>query len=70
MLVREHDGILHEVVIVPGDFLWNGETHTSLSIIAKRITGTNWNGPRFFGLRPTENKRASATTDAEAIGDA
>lgn len=70
VLIREHDGILHEVVIVPGGFLWNGETHTSLSIIAKRITGTNWNGSRFFGLRPTERKRASSAAGAEAIGDA
>ena len=51
VLVREHDGISHEVVIVPGGFLWNGETHSSLSTLAKRITGTTWNGPRFFGLR-------------------
>jgi hypothetical protein len=51
VLVREHDGVSHEVVIVPGGFLWNGETHRSLSTLAKRITGTTWNGPRFFGLR-------------------
>lgn len=51
VLVREHEGVSHEVVIVPGGFLWNGETHASLSTLAKRITGTTWNGPRFFGLR-------------------
>jgi len=51
VLVREHDGVTHEVEIVPGGFLWNGATHASLSMIAKRITGTSWNGPRFFGLR-------------------
>jgi hypothetical protein len=51
VLVREHDGVSHEVVIVPDGFLWNGETHRSLSTLAKRITGTTWNGPRFFGLR-------------------
>ena len=51
MLVREQDGIMHEVVIVRGDYLWNEETYKSLSAIAKRITGTSWNGPRFFGLR-------------------
>lgn len=51
VLVREHEGVSHEVVIVPGGYLWNGETHPSLSKLAKRITGTTWNGPRFFGLR-------------------
>jgi hypothetical protein len=51
VLVREHEGTMHEVVIVPGGYLWNGQSFTSLSTIAKRITGTSWNGPRFFGLR-------------------
>lgn len=51
LIVREHDGILHQVVIVPDGYLWNGKTFSSLSTIAKKITGTNWNGPRFFGLR-------------------
>src|SRR6478735_5021455 len=36
---------------VPVSFSWNGTIHTSLSEIARRITGTRWNGPRFFGLR-------------------
>lgn len=51
LIVREHDGVLHQVVIVPDGYLWNGKTFSSLSTIAKKITGTNWNGPRFFGLR-------------------
>ncbi len=59
VLVREHDGVSHEVVIVPGGFLWNGETHRSLSNLAKRITGTTWNGPRFFGLRQQPAARAT-----------
>lgn len=59
VLVREHDGISHEVVIVPGGYLWNGETHRSLSTLAKRITGTTWNGPRFFGLRQRQAARAT-----------
>ncbi len=59
VLVREHDGVSHEVVIVPGGFLWNGETHASLSTLAKRITGTTWNGPRFFGLRQPQAARVA-----------
>jgi hypothetical protein len=51
VLVREFGGALHEVVVVPGGFLWQCGTYDSLSTIAKEITGTNWNGPRFFGLR-------------------
>lgn len=51
VIVREYQGTLHEVVVVPGGFLWQGEVHPSLSTIARKITGTNWNGPRFFGLR-------------------
>ena len=36
---------------MPGGFLWNGASYPSLSTIARLITGTSWNGPRFFGLR-------------------
>jgi hypothetical protein len=32
-------------------FAWNGQTYDSLSKVAFAITGTKWNGPRFFGLR-------------------
>ena len=42
---------MHTVTVVPDGFAWNGTTHTSLSEIARLITGTRWNGPRFFGLR-------------------
>jgi hypothetical protein len=43
------------VTVVDDGFLWNDKTHQSLSSIARAITGTNWNGPRFFGMRePTK----------------
>ena len=51
LLVREHEGQVHTVTVVPGGFAWNGATYKSLSEIARAITGTRWNGPRFFGLR-------------------
>ena len=51
VIVREHQGRMHEVVVTPTGFLWAGETYASLSTIARKITGTSWNGPRFFGLR-------------------
>ena len=52
VIVREHQGKLHEVTVVPDGFYWEGQVYSSLSTVAQKITGTNWNGPRFFGLRP------------------
>ncbi len=51
MLVREYQGERHEVVVLPDGFHWHGTTYAGLSTIARAITGTTWNGPRFFGLR-------------------
>ena len=51
VMVREHQGTLHEVMVVPGGFSWRDKTYASLSAVALAITGTYWNGPRFFGLR-------------------
>jgi Protein of unknown function (DUF2924) len=39
------------VMVVDDGFALNGKTYDSLSKVAFAITGTNWNGPRFFGLR-------------------
>jgi hypothetical protein len=55
------------VVVVPGGFLWQCETYDSLSTIAKEITGTNWNGPRFFGLRARREPVNEATADPAVI---
>ena len=51
VLVREYQGGRHTVTVVPGGFLWRDTAYRSLSTIARAITGTAWNGPRFFGLR-------------------
>lgn len=50
-LVREHAGRLHRVTVTEVGYLWEGTTYASLSEVARAITGTRWNGPRFFGLR-------------------
>ncbi len=50
-LIREWNGVTHVVDVVDGGFLWNGERYTSLSPIARAITGARWSGPRFFGLK-------------------
>ena len=51
MLGREWNGRMHRVAVLADGFAWNGKTYPSLSKIAHAITGTRWNGPRFFGLR-------------------
>jgi Protein of unknown function (DUF2924) len=51
LLVREWAGTTHRVMALTDGFAWDGATYTSLSEVARAITGTRWNGPRFFGLR-------------------
>jgi hypothetical protein len=51
VLVREWKGKSHRVMVLADGFAYDGETYTNLSEIAVLITGTRWNGPRFFGLR-------------------
>ncbi len=51
LLVREWGGVMHRVMARAEGFAWNGTTYASLSQVARAITGTRWNGPRFFGLR-------------------
>jgi len=65
VLLREYQGVRHTVTVADGGFIWNGKKYASLSIIAKEITGTSWNGPRFFGLREekkTEKSDAQTTS--------
>ena len=50
-LFREYQGTRHAVIVMEDGFAWQGKTYASLTTIAKAITGTQWNGPRFFGLR-------------------
>jgi len=50
-LIREWNGIRHEVIVSRNGFQYNGKIYRSLSSIAREITGTQWNGPAFFGLR-------------------
>lgn len=50
-LVREWDGAEHTVTVMRDGYDWQGRKFKSLSAVAKAITGTQWNGYRFFGLR-------------------
>jgi hypothetical protein len=51
VLVREYHGERHTVTVVGTGYVWRDTTYTSLSTIARAITGTAWSGPRFFGVR-------------------
>jgi Protein of unknown function (DUF2924) len=59
VLVREWDRQSQRVMVLADGFAWNGQTYDSLSKVAFAITGTKWNGPRFFGLRDKEGRSAT-----------
>ena len=56
MLIREWDRQSQRVMVMADGFAWNGQTYDSLSKVAFAITGTRWNGPRFFGLRDKDGR--------------
>ena len=56
-LVREWNGIEHTVTVLRDGFEFEGRKYKSLSAIARAITGTRWNGWRFFGLRAAGDNR-------------
>jgi len=56
VLVREWDRQSQRVMVMADGFAWNGQTYDSLSKVAFAITGTKWNGPRFFGLRDKDDR--------------
>jgi Protein of unknown function (DUF2924) len=60
VLMREHGGIRHTVTATSDGFVWQDRTYASLSAVARAITGTSWNGRRFFGLRKRKADRAEA----------
>ena len=67
VLLREYQGERHTVTVVANGYVWREATYASLSTIARAITGTAWNGPRFFGLRSSsESAIASVVADASA----
>jgi hypothetical protein len=51
LLVREWDGQLQRVMVLTDGFSWKDKIYPSLTKVAFALTGTRWNGPRFFGLR-------------------
>jgi hypothetical protein len=61
-LAREWNGKMHRVAVLAEGFAWNGNTYSSLSKVARAITGTRWNGPRFFGLRDKREAKGSSAS--------
>lgn len=66
-LVREWRGVAHTVTVLEDGFEYRGQTYTSLTRIAREITGAHWSGPRFFGLVTSLSARSGiARRNAEA----
>jgi hypothetical protein len=57
--MREHRGVRHTVTVTSDGFVWLDKSCSSLSAVARAITGTSWSGRRFFGLQG-ERKRDQA----------
>ena len=57
-LIREYQGVEHCVTVRDDDFEYQGRPYKSLSAIARAITGTQWNGVVFFGLKSSARKTA------------
>jgi hypothetical protein len=70
LLAREWNGRLERVMILDQGFAWNGETYDSLSQVAKAMTGTSWNGHRFFGLRTARSERSAMVPRRSRVCDA
>ena len=68
-LMREWQGRTYEVVVLDDGFSWQGTRCNSLSAIARKITGTAWSGPLFFGLKQARSAgRTSSHTPLPGCG--
>ena len=68
-LVREWQGRTYEVLVLDDGFFWQGTHHRSLSALARKITGTAWSGPLFFGLKQNRPAIQSPSQIAYAPGE-
>jgi hypothetical protein len=66
-LVREWQGRTYEVLVLDDGLSWQGTSYRSLSALARKITGTAWSGPLFFGLKPN---RTAALKPSRGPGSA
>jgi DUF2924 family protein len=68
VLVREWQGKLEQVTVLEEGFGWKGEVYGSLSRVARAITGTTWNGHRFFGLRQPKAPACNCVSKSDLAG--
>ena len=67
-LVREWRGGTHTVLIHADGIEWRGQRYHSLSVVARKITGARWSGPRFFGLRQRPRDSTSTARTGHGAG--
>jgi Protein of unknown function (DUF2924) len=68
VLVRDYRGRRHTVTVERDGYVWEGQPYSSLSAIARAITGTAWSGPRFFALTPRTSAAPPATESQSSAG--
>jgi Protein of unknown function (DUF2924) len=68
-LVREWRGRTYEVLVLDDGFSWQGTPYRSLSALARKITGTAWSGPLFFGLKTTRSTAVGSSQGRGATGE-
>ena len=68
-LVREWRGRTYEVLVLDDGFSWQGTPYRSLSALARKITGTAWSGPLFFGLKTTRSAAIGSSQGLGATGE-
>jgi hypothetical protein len=61
-LVREWNGRTYQVEVTRSGYVMDGKSYRSLTAIARRITGANWSGPRFFGLVDRSDRQGMVTS--------
>jgi hypothetical protein len=69
-LMREWQGRTYDVLVLDDGFSWQNTRYRSLSAIARKITGTAWSGPLFFGLKPNRPANRRSSQPAYPTGDA
>jgi len=69
-LMREWQGRTYDVLVLDDGFCWQNTRYCSLSAIARKITGTAWSGPLFFGLKPNRPANRRSSQPAYPTGDA
>jgi hypothetical protein len=68
-LVREWRGRTYEVLVLDDGFSWQGTSYRSLSALARKITGTAWSGPLFFGLKPNRSAALGSSRGPNPAGE-